>query len=112
MSATVIFEAGSALCGAAPTSTTFIIGRAIAGIGSAGIFSGAVVIVAQSVPLHKRSVYGGFIATAVGISSVVGPLLGGVLTEKISWRWCFYINCKSAFDDIHYSLADYSPQCR
>ena len=52
--AITIFEIGSAICGAAPNSTALIIGRAVAGIGSAGIFSGALIIIAYSIPLEKR----------------------------------------------------------
>lgn len=52
--AITIFEIGSAVCGAAPTSEALIVGRAIAGLGSAGIFSGALIIVAYSIPLHQR----------------------------------------------------------
>ncbi|KAI9734103.1 MAG: MFS sugar transporter [Claussenomyces sp. TS43310] len=87
-----IFELGSLVCGAAPNSTALIIGRAIAGIGSAGIFSGALIIVAYSVPLQKRPTYTGLIGAMYGIASVAGPLLGGVFTDKATWRWCFYIN--------------------
>lgn len=59
LTAIVIFEVGSAVCGAAPTSNALIVGRAIAGIGSAGIFSGALVIIAYTVPLVKRPIYTG-----------------------------------------------------
>jgi MFS family permease len=69
-----------------------IIGRAVAGLGSAGIFSGALIIVAYSVPLQKRPMYTGFIGGMYGIASVAGPLLGGLFTDKATWRWCFYIN--------------------
>ena len=88
----IIFEIGSAICGAAPSSTVFIVGRAIAGIGSAGIFSGAIPIFVYILPLHKRPLYTGLFGMVFGIASVVAPLLGGAFTDKVSWRWCFYIN--------------------
>lgn len=88
----VLFEIGSAICGAAPTSTVFIVGRAIAGIGSAGIFSGAIPIFVYILPLEKRPAYTGLFGMVFGVASVVAPLLGGLFTDKVSWRWCFYIN--------------------
>lgn len=87
-----IFEVGSLICGVAPSSTALIVGRAIAGVGSAGIFSGAYILIATSVPLATRPTFNGLIGGTYGVSSVVGPLLGGVFTDKVTWRWCFYIN--------------------
>ncbi|MCJ1405002.1 hypothetical protein MMC11_008228 [Xylographa trunciseda] len=92
LTAIAIFELGSLICGVAPNSVALIVGRAIAGIGSAGIFSGGLIIVAYSVPLEKRPIYTGLIGGMYGIASVAGPLMGGAFTDHATWRWCFYIN--------------------
>ncbi|KAL4959568.1 MDR family MFS transporter [Aspergillus stella-maris] len=88
----VVFEVGSALCGAAPNSTAFIIGRAIAGLGSAGIFSGGMMIVISMVPLHKRPIFTSFFGMTFAVSSVIAPIIGGAFTDNVTWRWCFYLN--------------------
>ncbi|KAI9149910.1 MFS general substrate transporter [Paramyrothecium foliicola] len=88
----VIFEVGSIICAAAPTSTAFIIGRAIAGIGCAGISTGGQVLFVDLIPLEKRPKYQGLLAATFGIAAIAGPLLGGVFATKVTWRWCFWIN--------------------
>ncbi|KAK3991311.1 major facilitator superfamily domain-containing protein [Cladorrhinum sp. PSN332] len=90
----VVFEVGSTICGAAPNSHTFILGRAIAGLGSAGIFSGTLLALVPMVPLHKRPAFQSLFGIVFGLSSVLGPVVGGGFTgaQSSGWRWCFYIN--------------------
>ena len=67
-----IFEFGSLICGIAPTSIALIVGRAIAGMGCAGIFSGALIVIAYSVPLHQRPLFTGLIGAMYGVASIAG----------------------------------------
>ncbi|KAL4881202.1 MFS general substrate transporter [Aspergillus karnatakaensis] len=87
-----IFELGSLLCGVAPNSTTLIVGRAIAGVGGAGMATGGFTIIAFSAEPKKRPMLTGIVGSAYGLSAVSGPLIGGAFSDKVSWRWCFYIN--------------------
>ncbi|KFA60621.1 hypothetical protein S40285_07940 [Stachybotrys chlorohalonatus IBT 40285] len=87
-----VLEIGSLICGVASDSVTLIIGRAIAGFGSAGILTGSFVLMAQAIPLKMRPVYTAFIGMMFGIGATCGPLFGGIFTDLATWRWCFYIN--------------------
>ncbi|KAH8592475.1 putative major facilitator superfamily transporter [Bisporella sp. PMI_857] len=90
--ALLLFEFGSILCAAAANSVMLIVGRAVAGAGASALFSGSMTIIGFTVPLEKRPIYIGGISSMFGVSSVVGPLLGGAFTDRVSWRWCFWIN--------------------
>ncbi|KAH6860625.1 MFS transporter [Alternaria rosae] len=92
LSALVLFEVGSVICAAATSSAMFIVGRAVAGAGAAALYSGGMTIIGFSVPLRKRAIYIAALSSMFGIASVVGPILGGALTDRASWRWCFWIN--------------------
>ncbi|OJK01893.1 hypothetical protein ASPACDRAFT_58301 [Aspergillus aculeatus ATCC 16872] len=88
----LLFEVASAICGAAPNSVAFIIGRAICGVGAAGILAGTIMCIIHSVPLQKRPQIQGLFGALFGIASIVGPLIGGAFTSNVTWRWCFYVN--------------------
>ncbi|KAI0143667.1 major facilitator superfamily domain-containing protein [Xylariaceae sp. FL1272] len=87
-----IFEIGSLLCGAANSSNLFIVARAIAGFGGAGVINGALTIVSDSSPMEKRP---GLIGITMGVNQlglIIGPLIGGAFTSYVTWRWSFYNN--------------------
>lgn len=87
-----IFEVGSLVCGLAPSSRALIAGRAVAGFGASGVFAGGFVLLTTLVPLHRRAIYTGTMSSTFAIASIVGPVLGGGLTQHATWRWCFFIN--------------------
>ncbi|KAK4555208.1 hypothetical protein LTR86_007504 [Recurvomyces mirabilis] len=87
-----LFEFGSLLCGVANSSKMLIVGRAVAGMGTAGLQNGAFTIISASVPLHKRPALIGILQALAQLGIVFGPLIGGALTQYTTWRWCFYIN--------------------
>ncbi|KAI0015270.1 efflux pump [Xylariomycetidae sp. FL0641] len=90
-----IFELGSALCGAASSSTMLIVGRAVAGLGASGLLNGGYTMVALIVPTAKQPAYRGILMGLSFFGLLGGPLIGGALTEFTTWRWCFYINLPS-----------------
>ncbi|MDB5186385.1 MAG: transporter [Candidatus Saccharibacteria bacterium] len=90
--AIIVFLIGSILCGAAQNMMQLVIFRAIQGIGAGGLMALVFTIVGDVVSPRERGKYMGYFGAVWGLSSVAGPLLGGFLTESLSWRWVFYVN--------------------
>lgn len=90
--AIVLFLVGSALSGFSGSMIELIFFRAIQGLGGGGLMIGAQAIVGDIVAPRERGRYQGLFGAVFGVATVIGPLLGGVLVDSISWRWVFYVN--------------------
>ncbi len=90
--AIVIFLAGSALCGTSQSMIELIVFRALQGLGAGGLMVTTIAIVGDIIAPRERGRYQGYFGGVFGISTVVGPLLGGFLVDNLSWRWIFYVN--------------------
>ncbi|OAP63939.1 hypothetical protein AYL99_03166 [Fonsecaea erecta] len=89
----VVFEVGSAVCGAAPNIDALIVGRVIAGAGGAGMYLGVLNYIGTFTTLEERSLYNAIIGMVWGLGAILGPLVGGgFATSSATWRWAFYIN--------------------
>ncbi|KAI7968798.1 hypothetical protein EIK77_002794 [Talaromyces pinophilus] len=90
--AAIIFALGSAIAGPAPSSGALVTGRAIQGIGCAGINAMVEMVVCDLVPLRERGKFMGFIFAIYAISTTIGPIVGGAFASRVTWRWIFYLN--------------------
>jgi EmrB/QacA subfamily drug resistance transporter len=90
--AIVIFLVGSALCGISQNMTELIAFRALQGLGAGGLIVVTIAVVGDIVPPRERGRYQGFFGAVFGVSTVIGPLLGGFFVDNLSWRWIFYVN--------------------
>ncbi|HYR27297.1 MAG TPA: MFS transporter, partial [Thermoanaerobaculia bacterium] len=87
-----VFLVGSLACGASQTMTQLIFARALQGIGAGALVPLAMTIIGDIFTLEERARMQGLFSGVWGVSSVVGPLLGGFITDQLSWRWVFYVN--------------------
>ncbi|WP_137149152.1 MDR family MFS transporter [Mycolicibacterium sp. CR10] len=90
--AIVFFLVGSVLCGLASSMTMLVASRALQGIGGGAIMVTATALIGEVIPLRDRGRYQGALGAVFGVTTVVGPLLGGYFTDHLSWRWAFWIN--------------------
>jgi EmrB/QacA subfamily drug resistance transporter len=88
----VLFIVGSALCGLAQNMTMLIIFRAVQGLGAAAIFTVPMIIVGDEFPLDERGKVQGSLSMVWGIAGLLGPFVGGLLIDLLSWHWIFFIN--------------------
>ncbi|KAJ2725790.1 hypothetical protein GGI07_000997 [Coemansia sp. Benny D115] len=92
MIALVIFLSGSVLTAASTTMAWLILARALAGLGAAGLISVTQIITASVGPPHERGRYMGILGAVFGLSTTIGPLVGGMMADRLTWRISFYIN--------------------
>src|SRR5436309_2481698 len=90
--AIVIFLIGSALCGLAQSMVELIAFRALQGLGAGGLLVTTIAVVGDVIPPRERGRYQGLFGAVFGVSTVIGPLLGGFFVDNLSWRWIFYVN--------------------
>jgi EmrB/QacA subfamily drug resistance transporter len=90
--AIVVFLAGSVMCAAAPNMFSLIVGRLVQGVGGGGLYALCFGIVGDLVPPRQRGKYISYFAGMFAVAGVIGPLVGGVLTDHLGWRWIFTIN--------------------
>ncbi len=108
--AIVIFLVGSALCGLAQDMGELIAFRAIQGLGGGGLIVTTIATIGDIVPPRERGKYQGFFGAVFGVSTVIGPLLGGFFVDHLSWRWIFYVNIPLGIVSLGVIAAAFHPR--
>lgn len=90
--AVLFFLVGSVLCGIASSMEMLVAARALQGIGGGALMVTATALIGEVIPLRDRGRYQGALGAVFGVTTVIGPLLGGYFTDHLTWRWAFWIN--------------------
>lgn len=104
-----IFLVGSVLCGISSSAAQLIAFRGLQGLGSAALFTSAFSVIADIFPPSERGKYQGIFGAVFGLSSVVGPLLGGYITDHFGWHWVFFVNLPIGAVAVAFILAKMPP---
>lgn len=113
LAATAVFWLGSLLCGVAVDMAMLIAARAVQGAGAGGIITLVNICISDLFSMRNRGFYFGLVGVVWAVASAIGPVLGGVFTSEVTWRWCFYINlpiCGVAMLLLFFTLKLHNPR--
>lgn len=94
LTANFVFLIGSLICALAINLPMILAGRAIQGVGGGGIITLAQIAVSDLFSVRERPLYYSLFGATWAIAGALGPIIGGAFTTRVTWRWCFYLNCK------------------